>query len=79
MLEFYMAYADFNDLMALTEEMIAFIAKEIVGSLEFEYQGEQVNLTPPWQRITFMDAIRKYGDADETIFTDKGAALILRE
>ncbi len=75
MLEFYMAYADFNDLMALTEEMVASIAKEVVGSLEFEYQGEQVNLTPPWQRITFMDAIRKYGDADETIFTDKGAAL----
>ncbi|MFQ5329647.1 MAG: lysine--tRNA ligase, partial [Thermodesulfobacteriota bacterium] len=75
MLEFYMAYADFNDLMALTEEMVASIAREVVGSLEFEYQGEQVNLMPPWTRITFMDAIRKYCNADETIFTDKGAAL----
>jgi len=75
MLEFYMAYADFNDLMALTEEMISSLAHEVVGSLAFEYQGEKVDLTPPWQRITFMDAIRRYSDADEAVFTDKGAAL----
>ncbi|MFQ5585520.1 MAG: lysine--tRNA ligase, partial [Thermodesulfobacteriota bacterium] len=75
MLEFYMAYADFDDLMTLTEEMIVSLAREVTGELEFEYQGTKVNLTPPWQRITFRDAIRKYGNTDETIFTDKGAAL----
>ncbi|MEE8185397.1 MAG: lysine--tRNA ligase [Thermodesulfobacteriota bacterium] len=75
MLEFYMAYANFEDLMVLTEEMITSVAMKVVGSLEFEYQGQVIDMTPPWQRITFGDAIRKYGDGGEVIFTDKGEAL----
>jgi lysyl-tRNA synthetase class 2 len=75
MLEFYMAYANFEDLMTLTEEMISSVTMDVVGGLEFEYQGHIIDITPPWQRITFGDAIRKYGDADEVIFTDKGKAL----
>src|SRR3989337_548072 len=75
MLEFYLAYATFEDLMALTEEMISSIAKEICGTLTIEYQGQKIDLTPPWQRISVKDAILKYSDADEGIFTDKKKAL----
>jgi len=75
MLEFYLAYATFEDLMALTEEMINSMAKEICGTLTIEYQGQKIDLTPPWQRISVKDAILKYSDADEGIFTDKKKAL----
>ena len=75
MLEFYLAYATFEDLMALTEEMFSSIAKEICGTLTIEYQGQKIDLTPPWQRISVKDAILKYSDADEGIFTDKKKAL----
>ncbi|MBI3755989.1 MAG: lysine--tRNA ligase, partial [Deltaproteobacteria bacterium] len=75
MLEFYQAYATFEDLMTLTEEMISSIAKEICGTLQIEYQGQKIDLTPPWQRISVRDAILKYSDADEEIFADKKKAL----
>ncbi|MBI5875588.1 MAG: lysine--tRNA ligase [Deltaproteobacteria bacterium] len=75
MLEFYQAYATFEDLMALTEEMISGIAKEICGALQIEYQGQKIDLTPPWHRISVRDAILKYSDADEDIFADKKRAL----
>ncbi len=75
MLEFYQAYATFEDLMNLTEEMISSNAKELLGTLKIEYQGQIIDLTPPWQRISVKDAILKYSDADEEIFADKKKAL----
>ncbi len=75
MLEFYQAYATFEDLMTLTEEMISSIAMEICGALQIEYQGQKIDLAPPWQRISVRDAILKYSDADETIFMDKKKAI----
>ncbi|OGP32107.1 MAG: lysine--tRNA ligase [Deltaproteobacteria bacterium GWC2_42_11] len=75
MLEFYLAYATFEDLMDMTEEMIASIAKEVCGTLKIEYQGREIDLTPPWQRISVKDAILKYSDAGEVIFTDKKKAI----
>lgn len=75
MLEFYLAYATFEDLMDLTEEMIASIAKEICGKLKIEYQGKEIDLTPPWQRISVKDAILKYSSASEDIFNDKNKAI----
>ncbi|MEK7828931.1 MAG: amino acid--tRNA ligase-related protein, partial [Deltaproteobacteria bacterium] len=74
MLEFYQAYATFEDLMNLTEEMLSSIAKELLGTFKIEYQGQTIDLTPPWQRITVKDAILKYSNADEGIFTDKKKA-----
>jgi len=74
MLEFYQAYATFEDLMNLTEEMLSSIAKELLGTFKIEYQGQNIDLTPPWQRITVKDAILKYSNADEGIFTDKKKA-----
>ncbi|MBI5892119.1 MAG: lysine--tRNA ligase [Deltaproteobacteria bacterium] len=75
MLEFYLAHATFEDLMDLTEEMIASVAREICGTLKIEYQGKEIDLTPPWQRISVKDAILKYSSASEDIFNDKNKAI----
>jgi predicted amidohydrolase YtcJ len=57
MLEFYQSYATFEDLMTLTEEMFCFIVRNVLGSLELEYQGEKVDFSPPWSRLTIEEAI----------------------
>src|SRR5438128_906277 len=65
MLEFYQAYATFEDLIQLTEELFVAIAKEIVGSLQVSYGGQTIDLTPPWRRLTITEAIVTHGGADE--------------
>jgi lysyl-tRNA synthetase class 2 len=57
MLEFYQAYADYEDLMSLTEEMFAHLGREILGATTLRYQGEEVSLAGPWRRLPFFDAI----------------------
>lgn len=64
MLELYQAYSDYKDLMELTTELIAKIAKEILGSLKIEYQGEKIDLKAPWKRLTLKNAIKKYTQLD---------------
>jgi lysyl-tRNA synthetase class 2 len=56
-LEFYWAYADYNDLMDFTEEMIATVAQEVLGTTRITYEGHEIELMPPWQRITLRQAI----------------------
>ena len=57
MLEFYQAYADYEDLMALTEEMFAHLGREILGGTTLRYQGEEINLAGPWRRLPFFEAL----------------------
>lgn len=57
MLEFYWSYADYNDLMDLTEEMLSEVAKEITGSYQVKYGKEKINFKPPWKRITFREIL----------------------
>lgn len=59
-MECYWAYANYRDMMALTEEMVSAIALEVNGSLVVEYDGEEVDLTPPWRRLSVTDAIRDH-------------------
>jgi lysyl-tRNA synthetase class 2 len=61
MLEFYTAYADYRDLMTMTEQMISSIANEVLGTTEVEYEGHPINLSPPWKRITYLDALLEAG------------------
>jgi len=57
MMEFYQAYATYEDLMTMTEDLFVFIARNLLGELSFSYQGQGIDLTPPWKRISVKDAI----------------------
>ena len=63
MVEFYQAYATFEDLIELTEELFVTLAHEIAGSLEVTYGDHAINLTPPWRRLTIREAIMIHGEA----------------
>jgi len=63
MLEFYQAYADYNDLMDLTEEMLLHLAQSLLGRTEIVYQGDTVSLAPPWRRVPFFQALSQALDA----------------
>lgn len=64
MLEVYQAYADYHDMMDLAEAMYAEVATKVTGSPKVVYQGKEIDFTPPWTRISMLDAIAKYGDID---------------
>jgi lysyl-tRNA synthetase class 2 len=63
-MECYWAYADYNDMMWLTEHMVAFIAQQALGSTQITFQGQQIDLTPPWRRWSLRDAIRELTGID---------------
>jgi lysyl-tRNA synthetase class 2 len=63
MLEFYQAYATFDDLMQLTEELFVTLAKEVIGSLQVTYGDHVIDLSPPWRRLTIREAIIAHGSA----------------
>jgi len=71
MLEFYQAYADYNEMMKIVEEMIAFVAQEVHGSPRVQYQGTEIDLTPPWPRMRQTDAIAEFTGIDVQRFADR--------
>ncbi len=74
MLEFYQAYADYRDLMALTEDLFGTLARDIHGSPTLEYQGHMIDLTPPWRRLPYFEAIVEHNTFDRTVLEDQAAA-----
>lgn len=64
MIELYEAYADYKDIMALTENMIAHIAKEVLGTTVIRYQDYEVDLTPQWRRVSMVDAVKEVTGVD---------------
>jgi lysyl-tRNA synthetase class 2 len=62
MLEFYLAYADARQAMALTEELFASAAREILGSTDLPWGGQTISFEPPFQRLSMKDAILKHGE-----------------
>jgi len=56
-LEFYWAYADYEQVMRLTEELITYVADQVLGHRTLTYQGQEINLEPPWQRIELKDGL----------------------
>ncbi len=64
MCELYMAYGGATDLMEITEEIYAHIAKELVGSTKIVFQGQEIDLTPPWPRKPMLDIIKEYSGID---------------
>ncbi|RLF03803.1 MAG: lysine--tRNA ligase [Thermoprotei archaeon] len=63
-LEFYWAYADYQQLMKLTERMFKGLLKKLFGKLKIEYEGKEIDFTPPWPRIEFFQIFRKYTHID---------------
>lgn len=62
MLEFYWAYADYKDIMRLTERMFEYLIKKIFGKLKIKYEGKEINFKSPWQRIEFSQILRKHAN-----------------
>ncbi|HJW89472.1 MAG TPA: lysine--tRNA ligase [Anaerolineales bacterium] len=64
MLEFYWAYADYQQVMDLTEEMVIFVADRVLGSRKLTYQGQQINMEKPWQRMHLVDGVIELAGID---------------
>ncbi|AKG75128.1 lysine--tRNA ligase [Salinicoccus halodurans] len=80
MIELYEAYADFHDIMDLTEEMIAHIANHVTGSMAVEYDGQQIDLTPKWKRVHMVDAVKENTGVDfYEVKTDEEAHSLAKE
>ena len=78
--EIYKAYGDYHDMMELTENMIVSIANEVLGTTRIMYQGTEIDLTPPWRRLTMTDAVKEYTGLDFSgISTDEEARKAARE
>ena len=58
MIELYQAFADYNDMMELTENMVAEVCKKVNGTTKVTYQGTEIDFMPPWRRITMVDAVK---------------------
>lgn len=79
-IEIYRAYADYMDMMELTEDMIVTVAKEVLGTTKLTYQGQEIDLTPPWQRMTMIEAVKKYAGVDfSQINTDEEAREVAKQ
>jgi lysyl-tRNA synthetase class 2 len=80
MLEFYQAYADYNDVMNLTEDMLRKLASEVLGTNVVHYQGEDYDLGKPFRRMTVIESILHYNsDISEENLVTKEAALKITE
>ncbi len=75
MLEFYVSYADYHDLIRLTEEMISTLAQQILGNTVITYQGKEIILTPPWRRWSYHQAICEVNALDPSVLRDRNKAL----
>jgi lysyl-tRNA synthetase, class II len=64
MLESYEAYADYTDVMKMVEQMVAFVAQQVVGATEIKYGSDVIKLTPPWRRVTLRDAVKEFSGID---------------
>ena len=63
-IESYQAYGDVEDAIRLTENIVSYCAQEVLGTQEITYQGTEINLTPPWNRITMAEGVKKYTGED---------------
>lgn len=79
-MELYQAYADYTDMMEITENLISHMAEVATGSMVVNYQGTEIDFTPPWRRMTMEDCVKEYAGVDfSTINTDEEALAIAKE
>ncbi len=74
MMEFYQAYATFSDLMDFTEELLCHVASDLLGTLDFTYQGMAISFQRPWKRLSVKEAIIEYGGVDSKTVNDRELA-----
>jgi lysyl-tRNA synthetase class 2 len=77
MLEFYQAYATYEDLMRLTEELICHVAREVLGTLRLACQGVEIDLTPPWRRLDLRESLTEIGGIPPEVVRDRQALVEL--
>ncbi len=63
-IELYQAYADYHDMMDLVEELYVWLTKEVCGTDVIPYQGHEINMASPWERLTMVEAVKKYAGVD---------------
>ena len=79
-IELYEAYADYNDMMEITENMVAEVCQKVNGTTKVNYQGTEIDFKPPWRRITMVDVVKEYAGIDfNTIATNEEAQKIAKE
>ena len=73
--ELYQAYTDFHGMMDIAEGILSGAAKEILGSYQVRWQGEDIDLTPGWRRLTMVEAVKEYAGVDFGAITDDAQAV----
>ena len=68
--EIYQAFADYHDMMDLTEEVVVKTAEKVLGTTKINYEGTEIELASPWKRISMIDAVKEYAGKDFTNVTD---------
>jgi len=80
MMEVYEAYTDYKGMMELAESLISYVAQKALGTTKVTYQGQEIDLTPPWNRMTMIEAVKKYAGVDfDQISSDDEARSIAKE
>jgi len=79
MMECYQAYADYQDIMKLTEEMYAFVAEKILGTTKITFGEHEIDLKPPWTRMTMKEGLSKYAKIEIDKLTDEEIKKLLKE
>lgn len=79
MMEFYQAFATYHDMMDLTEALISELAEKVCGSTSITYQGQKVNLAPPWRRLSMDEALVQVGGLDPALLHDGPGLMRLAE
>ena len=80
MIELYEAFADYNDMMEITENMVAYVCEKVNGTTKVMYQGTEIDFAPPWRRITMVDAVKEHTGIDfNTISSNEEAQAIAKE
>ena len=69
-MESYEAFGDMHTVMALTEEIVSGCAQQVLGTMKITYEGTDIDLTPPWPRISMIDAVKQYSGLDFTAVRD---------